>query len=75
MFEQIFGVPPGARRSKPFIDHVLTFSVVDNKIWFRNFQARPLGILFFEAIIERMHFLDHRKGLCTTKWATSHEPR
>ncbi|KAF8320109.1 Brix-domain-containing protein [Clavulina sp. PMI_390] len=34
----IFGVPPGARRSKPFIDHVLTFSVVDNKIWFRNFQ-------------------------------------
>ena len=36
---QIFGVPPGARRAKPFIDHVLTFSVVDSKIWFRNFQV------------------------------------
>ena len=36
---QIFGVPPGARRAKPFIDHILTFSVVDNKIWFRNFQV------------------------------------
>jgi ribosome biogenesis protein BRX1 len=36
---QIFGVPPGARRAKPFVDHILTFSVVDNKIWFRNFQV------------------------------------
>lgn len=35
---QIFGVPSTARRAKPFIDHVLTFSIVDGKIWFRNFQ-------------------------------------
>ncbi|KIJ35753.1 hypothetical protein M422DRAFT_106020, partial [Sphaerobolus stellatus SS14] len=34
----IFGVPPGARRAKPFVDHVLTFSMLDGKIWFRNFQ-------------------------------------
>ncbi|KZT71423.1 Brix-domain-containing protein [Daedalea quercina L-15889] len=34
----IFGVPPQARKAKPFIDHVLTFSILDNKIWFRNFQ-------------------------------------
>jgi len=38
VFTQIFGVPPSARRAKPFIDHVLTFSIVDGKIWFRNFQ-------------------------------------
>ncbi|KAF8447848.1 ribosome biogenesis protein BRX1 [Boletus edulis BED1] len=38
IFTHIFGVPPLARRAKPFIDHVLTFSIVDNKIWFRNFQ-------------------------------------
>ncbi|THH06503.1 hypothetical protein EW145_g4049 [Phellinidium pouzarii] len=38
VFTHIFGVPPGARRSKPFIDHILTFSLLDNKIWFRNFQ-------------------------------------
>ncbi|KAH8117188.1 ribosome biogenesis protein BRX1 [Phellopilus nigrolimitatus] len=38
VFTQIFGVPSGARRAKPFIDHVLTFSLLDNKVWFRNFQ-------------------------------------
>ncbi|KAF8710773.1 Brix, partial [Rhizoctonia solani] len=38
LFTHIFGVPPTARRAKPFIDHILTFSIVDNKIWFRNFQ-------------------------------------
>ncbi|QRV85848.1 Brix domain protein [Ceratobasidium sp. AG-Ba] len=38
VFTHIFGVPSTARRAKPFIDHVLTFSIVDNKIWFRNFQ-------------------------------------
>ncbi|KAI0302212.1 Brix-domain-containing protein [Russula brevipes] len=38
LFTHIFGVPPQARRSKPFIDHILTFSILDSKIWFRNFQ-------------------------------------
>ncbi|KAG6837261.1 hypothetical protein H0H93_012266 [Arthromyces matolae] len=35
---QIFGVPSTARKAKPFIDHILTFSLLDSKIWFRNFQ-------------------------------------
>ncbi|KAI0647543.1 Brix-domain-containing protein [Trametes meyenii] len=38
VFTHIFGVPPQARKAKPFIDHVLTFSILDHKIWFRNFQ-------------------------------------
>lgn len=38
MLTQIFAVPRTARRAKPFIDHVLTFSILDNKIWFRNYQ-------------------------------------
>lgn len=38
MFIHTFGVPPRARKSKPFIDHVMTFSIVDNKIWVRNYQ-------------------------------------
>ncbi|KAF8921022.1 ribosome biogenesis protein BRX1 [Mucidula mucida] len=38
LFTHIFGVPSTARRAKPFIDHILTFSIVDSKIWFRNFQ-------------------------------------
>ncbi|KAJ3744941.1 ribosome biogenesis protein BRX1 [Lentinula detonsa] len=38
LFTHIFGIPPTARKAKPFVDHVLTFSIVDEKIWFRNFQ-------------------------------------
>jgi ribosome biogenesis protein BRX1 len=34
----MFGVPRLARRAKPFIDHVISFSILDNKIWFRNYQ-------------------------------------
>ncbi|QPG73848.1 Ribosome bioproteinsis protein brx1 [Brettanomyces nanus] len=38
MFIQQFGVPPRARRSKPFVDHVMTFSILDGKVWIRNYQ-------------------------------------
>lgn len=36
--QQTFSVPKTSRKLKPFIDHILTFSLLDNKIWFRNFQ-------------------------------------
>jgi len=35
---QIFGVPNHHPKSQPFFDHVYTFSILDNRIWFRNFQ-------------------------------------
>lgn len=35
---QTFSTPNHHPRSKPFIDHVVTFSIADNRIWFRNFQ-------------------------------------
>jgi len=35
---QIFGVPNHHPKSQPFFDHVFTFSVADDRIWFRNFQ-------------------------------------
>ncbi|KAJ7085835.1 ribosome biogenesis protein BRX1 [Mycena belliarum] len=38
VFTHIFGVPSTARKAKPFIDHILTFSILDSKIWFRNYQ-------------------------------------
>jgi len=38
LFVQIFGVPNHHPKSQPFFDHVYTFSVVDGKIWFRNYQ-------------------------------------
>lgn len=38
LFTHVFGVPPGARKSKPFIDHVLGFTIADGKIWVRHYQ-------------------------------------
>lgn len=38
MLVHTFGVPPRARKSKPFVDHVLSFSIADDKIWARNYQ-------------------------------------
>ncbi|KAK3372789.1 Brix domain-containing protein [Lasiosphaeria ovina] len=42
LFLHMFGVPQGARKSKPFIDHVMGFSVVDGKIWIRNYEVREV---------------------------------
>jgi ribosome biogenesis protein BRX1 len=38
LFLHIFGVPKGARKSKPFVDHVMAFTLADGKIWIRNYQ-------------------------------------
>jgi len=38
MFLQIYGTPRGHPKSKPFVDHVMNFSVLDGKIWFRHYQ-------------------------------------
>ncbi|POW14061.1 hypothetical protein PSHT_07533 [Puccinia striiformis] len=34
----VFAVPKNARKAKPFVDHIISFSIVDGKIWFRNYQ-------------------------------------
>lgn len=38
LFTHIFGVPKGAPRSKPFVDHVMSFTVAGGKIWVRCYQ-------------------------------------
>ncbi|CAG9819413.1 unnamed protein product [Phaedon cochleariae] len=38
LLTQIFGVPKHHPKSQPFFDHVYTFNILDNRIWFRNFQ-------------------------------------
>ena len=38
LFLHIFSVPKGARKVKPFIDHVLGFTIADGKIWIRCYQ-------------------------------------
>lgn len=42
LFYHIFGVPQGARKSKPFVDHVMGFTVADGKIWVRNYQINEV---------------------------------
>ncbi|KAL1900898.1 Ribosome biogenesis protein brx1 [Sporothrix stenoceras] len=42
LFLHIFGVPQGARRSKPFIDHVMGFTITDGKVWVRNYQINEV---------------------------------
>lgn len=36
---QIFATPRGHRKSKPFLDHTMCFYWLDNRVWFRNYQA------------------------------------
>lgn len=38
LLSQIFGTPKNHPRSRPFIDHIFSFTMLDDKIWFRNFQ-------------------------------------
>ncbi len=38
LFLHIFGVPKGARKTKPFVDHVMGFTIADGKIWIRCYQ-------------------------------------
>ncbi|KAL8087798.1 hypothetical protein AgCh_037806 [Apium graveolens] len=38
MITQIFGTPKDQRRTTPYYDHVFAFSIVDDRIWFRNYQ-------------------------------------
>ena len=39
-----FSVPKGSRKSKPFIDHVMGFTIADGKIWIRCFQISETEI-------------------------------
>lgn len=38
LLTQIFGVPKHHPRSQPFFDHVITFTFLDKRIWYRNYQ-------------------------------------
>ncbi|CCK72458.1 ribosome biogenesis protein BRX1 KNAG_0K00930 [Huiozyma naganishii CBS 8797] len=38
LFIHNFGVPPTARKIKPFVDHVMSFNIVDDKIWVRTYE-------------------------------------
>lgn len=45
---QVFATPRRHPKSKPFFDHVLSFTVADDRVWMRNYQARGArGFGFF----------------------------
>lgn len=66
---QIFAVPKTARRAKPFVDHVTSFSVADGKIWFRNYQIvhdSPLDLSDTAVLAEeakKATAAKHKKGV------------
>lgn len=39
LLTQVFATPHGHPKSKPFVDHVFGFFMLDGKIWFRNYQV------------------------------------
>ncbi|KAL8931729.1 MAG: hypothetical protein Q9216_007092 [Gyalolechia sp. 2 TL-2023] len=49
LLTHIFGVPKGARKTKPFVDHIMGFTVADGKIWIRCFEIRETAVSKAEA--------------------------
>jgi ribosome biogenesis protein BRX1 len=43
IFTSTFGTPRGHPKSKPFVDRIMSFFVVKNNIWVRNFQIVQKG--------------------------------
>lgn len=41
MFTQVFATPARHHKSKPFFDHVISFSIADGRVWLRNYQVSP----------------------------------
>lgn len=37
---QTFATPKKHHKAKPFFDHVLSFTIADNRVWVRNYQVR-----------------------------------
>lgn len=44
LLTHIFGVPQGARKTKPFVDHVMGFTLADGKIWIRCFEIKETEV-------------------------------
>lgn len=38
LLTQAFAAPNGQTRTKPFVDHIITFYMVDSRIWVRHYQ-------------------------------------
>ena len=52
LFTHIFAVPQGARKTKPFVDHVMGFTIADGKVWIRCYQITETAISKGDATLE-----------------------
>lgn len=48
VFIQVLGTPRNHPKSQPFFDHVFNFKLLDNRIWFRNYQIEDDGASLVE---------------------------
>ncbi|XP_047307009.1 ribosome biogenesis protein BRX1 homolog 1-like [Impatiens glandulifera] len=61
---QIFGTPKGHRKSKPFYDHVFVFSILDDHIWFRNFQISAPQSELDQGSLDKMTLVETGPRFC-----------
>ena len=52
IFTHMFSVPQGARKTKPFVDHVMGFTFADGKIWIRCYEINETTIAKSDAAKE-----------------------
>ena len=52
MLVHIFAVPKGARKTKPFVDHVMGFTLADGKVWVRCYEISETAVGKNEKIAE-----------------------
>lgn len=75
LFTHIFGVPKGARKSKPFVDHVMGFTVADGKIWIRCYQINETAISKSDTIPETSVADDESNQMGSKKPKPSKAPK
>lgn len=79
MLSHAFGTPKGHRRSKPFVDHTMSFFFLDGRIWVRNYQitkkegsTEPVLVEVGPRFCMQLHrifagaFREFRRPLCRT---------
>jgi len=57
LFIQTFGTPCHHPKSQPFIDHIISLTWLDNRVWFRNYQLTDIqdfktGVVNEGALVE-----------------------
>lgn len=65
LLTQVFGVPNHHPKSQPFVDRVYSFTFIDNRIWFRNYQILSQdGALAVRYSMKWMFKFTHLLNLC-----------